>query len=105
MKCEGYRGVSLKGYPMAFLRLCGLLFLLSILTLPPLYASQVPRIDKDRLQAILDSPDLILLDVRPTAQWAASSRKLPGAKHRDPYAAEKWGTKLDRNKMVVTYCA
>lgn len=90
---------------MAFIRLCGLLFLLSILPLPPLHAAQVPRIDKDRLKAILDSSDLILLDVRPTAQWAASSRKLPGAMHRDPYRAGQWGTKLDRNKTVVTYCA
>lgn len=90
---------------MAFLRLCGLLFFLHILALPVLHASQVPRMDKDQLKAILNSSDLILLDVRPAAQWAASSRKLPEAKHRDPYRARQWGTELNKNMTVVTYCA
>ena len=90
---------------MQALRTAACLLLFGAMALAGAHASQVPRMDKDRLQAILNSSDLILLDVRPTAQWAASSRKLPGAKHRDPYRARQWGPKLDKNKTVVAYCA
>ena len=90
---------------MQALRTAVCLLLLGALSLAGAHASQVPRMDKDRLQTILNSSDLVLLDVRPTAQWAASSRKLPGAQHRDPYRARQWGAKLDKNKTVVAYCA
>ncbi|MCF8030934.1 MAG: hypothetical protein K9K39_08570 [Desulfohalobiaceae bacterium] len=90
---------------MQALRTASCLLLLGALALTSAHASQVPRMDKDQLKAILNNSDLILFDVRPFAQWAASSQKLPGAKHKDPHQARQWGQTLDRNKTVVTYCA
>lgn len=82
-----------------------LVLLVSTLALSGVQAAQVPRMDMEELKSILDTTDLILLDVRPTGQWAVSSRKIPGATHKDPYRARQWGKNLDRNKTVVTYCA
>jgi rhodanese-related sulfurtransferase len=90
---------------MSCLRIACSVLLLSALALSGVQAAQVPRMDKDELKSILNTPNLILLDVRPTGQWAVSSRKIPGATHKDPYRARHWGKKLDKNKTVVTYCA
>lgn len=90
---------------MSGARIACLVFLFSALALSGVQAAQVPRMDKEELESILDNSDLILLDVRPTSQWAISSETLPGATHKDPYRARQWGQKLDKNKTVVTYCA
>ena len=90
---------------MKFAYIAWLVLLFIALALSDVHAGQVPRMDKDELKSILNTRNLILLDVRPTGQWAVSSRKLPGATHKDPYRARQWGKKLDKNKTVVTYCA
>jgi hypothetical protein len=66
---------------------------------------KVPRMSIDELKAILDDPDLAIIDVRAAGDWNASSIKIKGAL-REVYAdADNWGPKYDKGKTIVLYCA
>lgn len=66
---------------------------------------KAPRISKEELKEKLDSgAKLVLLDVRNSADYAASSKKIPGAVRA---ALDDIGSvmgKLDRTVEVVAYC-
>jgi hypothetical protein len=69
------------------------------------YMDHVPRMDKEALKAMLDSPDLVLLDIRGGQDWAASEIKIKGAQRRDPRDFNAWKDQLPRDKTLVLYCA
>ena len=68
-------------------------------------AQDVPRITMEEVKAMLDKPDVIILDVRPDEQWKQSSRKLPGAVHEDPEDVKSWADKYPKEKTLILYCA
>ncbi|NVL93520.1 MAG: hypothetical protein HWN71_10855 [Desulfobacterales bacterium] len=68
-------------------------------------AQDVPRITIEEVKAMLDNPDVIILDVRPDEQWKQSSRKLPGAVHEDPEDVKSWADKYPKEKTLILYCA
>lgn len=70
-----------------------------------IYASDVPRIEKDDLKEMLGSADLIVVDVRTGADWNSSEFKIKGAVREDPGQVSKWMTKYPSDKTLVFYCA
>jgi rhodanese-related sulfurtransferase len=72
----------------------------------PLFsAEQAPRIPKEDLKAMLDDPNLVILDVRASNDWNRSGRKIEGAIREDPGAFESWAHNYSKDKTVVLYCS
>ncbi len=67
--------------------------------------SQSPRMTKEELLPLLESSEVVIIDIRTKHQWERSEQKIPGAVHEPPFHAETWGDKYDRDKTVVTYCS
>jgi rhodanese-related sulfurtransferase len=68
-------------------------------------SADAPRITKEELKAMLDSPNLILIDVRTQRDWKESDLKIKGAIREDPEAVESWVNKYPKDKTLVFYCA
>ncbi len=83
-----------------------LLLLISLLAgLPAVAAaSDVPKISKEELNAMLDNPDLVIIDVRRERDWKSSSLKIRGAVWEDFLDVETWAQKYPKNKTIVLYC-
>lgn len=67
-------------------------------------ASAVSKISKEELNAMLDNPDLIIIDVRLERDWKSSSLKIKGAVWEDFLEVETWAQKYSKNKTIVLYC-
>ena len=65
----------------------------------------VPRMTKEELKGMLDSPDLVLLDVRQARDWDDSKFKIKGAERKDPGKFNSWKNQLPGDKTLVLYCA
>ena len=65
----------------------------------------VPRMTKDELKALLDGPDLTIIDVRHDQDWKGSDVKIKGAVREDPDDVQSWANKYAKNKLIVLYCA
>ena len=68
------------------------------------YAKDVPKVTTEELKAMLDNPDLILIDVRIERDWKASTQKIRGAVWEDFMDVETWSKKYPRDKTIVLYC-
>ena len=69
------------------------------------FADEAKRMTKEELKEMLDSPDLVLIDVRQGNDWAASEMKIKGALREDPQKPDDWAAKYGKEKTVVLYCA
>jgi rhodanese-related sulfurtransferase len=69
------------------------------------FAQEAKRITKEELKAMLDNPDVVLLDVRTGKDWTASDQKIKGALREDPQKVNEWAGKYDKGKTIVLYCA
>ncbi len=49
--------------------------------------------------------ELIVLDLRRTADFEADAFMVPGARWLDPGAIDDWSTTLPRDREIVLYCA
>lgn len=81
---------------------------LCLLLLGTLTAHAMPgvsRISCADLASRLDSPKLIILDVRSDASLSASDERIRGAVQVDPREAHLWAQSLPRDAFVVIYCA
>lgn len=65
----------------------------------------VPRISTAETAARLEHSDLLILDVRPKAQYLVSPRRIQGAVYRDPQAVNQWAADVPGGKTLVLYCA
>lgn len=68
-------------------------------------ASDVPRMNKDDLKALLANPDLIIIDVRTGKDWKSSEFKIQGATHVSSAEYESWAGNYPKDKKIVIYCA
>jgi rhodanese-related sulfurtransferase len=68
-------------------------------------AQDVPRISKDELKAKLESPDMMLIDVRADSDWKKSDEKIKGAIRMDPGTVDSWAATLPKDKEIILYCA
>lgn len=68
--------------------------------------TEVRRITKEELKALLDNENTIIIDVRQEGDWQQSDRKIKGAVHEDPMKEEEsWARKYPKDKKIVLYCA
>ena len=68
-------------------------------------SADVPRMKKDELKAMLDNPDLVILDVRSENDWKDGDTKIKGAVREDPESVKPWAEKYSKDKTLVLYCA
>ena len=68
-------------------------------------AEDAPRMTREELKGMLDSTDLVILDVRQGQDWDASGLKIKGAQRKDPAGFDAWKDQLPRDKTLVLYCA
>ena len=68
-------------------------------------SADAPRMTKEELKAMLDSPDLVIIDVRQRMDWADSDSKIKKAVREDPGAVDSWTNKYPKDKTLVFYCA
>jgi rhodanese-related sulfurtransferase len=62
-------------------------------------------ISKEQLRAMLNTPDVAIIDLRINRDWNAAEQKVPGAVHEDPDNLREWAKKYPRDKKIVLYCA
>lgn len=72
---------------------------------PSLSADDVPRMGKDELKALLDNPDVVILDARTSSGWNQSETKIKGANRLDQSNAESIETMYPKDKTIVVYCS
>ena len=67
---------------------------------------EVPRISKEQLMAMMDNPDVIILDVRESESWKDSKNKIQGAIREDPEKdVQGWADQYSKDKTLVFYCS
>jgi hypothetical protein len=72
---------------------------------PALTADDVPRMDKDELKALLDNPDVTILDARTPLAWDQSENKIKGAHRLDKSNADNVEKTYPKDKTIVVYCS
>ncbi len=85
-------------------RIFAIAALLLILPLQSL-AANVKTMDKDDLKSLLDSPDLVIVDVRNASDWSSSEFKIKGAVRVEPGEVSSWAGDHAKDKIYVLYCA
>jgi rhodanese-related sulfurtransferase len=60
---------------------------------------------KEELKAMLDDPDLTVLDVRTGKDWKSSEFKIKGATHVESDAYGEWVGTYPKDQKYVLYCA
>lgn len=70
---------------------------------------EIPRMEPGELNARLDDPNLVVVDVRLGSEWDASPAKIKGAVHEIVKSGLDWAStyllKYPRDKTIVLYCA
>ncbi len=83
-----------------------LIFIMILLTgATSVWAETVKTINKEELKAMLDSPDLVLLDVRRGRDWSSSEFKIIGAQRLENDKIASTINTLSKDKTIVLYCA
>jgi hypothetical protein len=72
---------------------------------PALRADDVPRMEKDELKALLDNPDVVILDARTSSDWNKSESKIKGAHRLDQSNAGSVEMMYPKEKTIVIYCS
>ncbi len=68
-------------------------------------STDAPRMTKEELKTKLDSPDLVIIDVRYGTDWTDSDLKIKGAIREDPSTVDSWASKYPKDRALVFYCA
>ncbi len=74
-----------------------------LITSPGFAAEDAFRISKEKLEKLIDNPDVIILDVRYAKHWQNSKYKIKGAVRRRPTLFDSWANEFPRNKVLVLY--
>jgi len=72
---------------------------------PALGVEDAPRMDKDELKALLDNPDVVILDARTSSDWNKSESKIKGAHRLEQSNAGSVETMYPKGKTIVVYCS
>ena len=65
----------------------------------------VPLISPAELNARLDDPGLLILDVRRSNDWTRSPSMIKGAVHVRPESYPAWAERYPKDRQIVLYCA
>ncbi len=71
----------------------------------PVIAGDVKLMEKEELNSLLGSDDLVLLDVRTGRDWSSSEFKIKGAIRAPSSKFSRWADSYPKDKTVVLYCA
>lgn len=66
---------------------------------------RVPLMSIDELKGQIDSPGIVIIDVRSSHDWDGSTTKIKGAIREDASKVAAWIAKYPPNKTLVFYCA
>jgi len=69
----------------------------------PAMSQEVPRISKEDLKEMLGKSDLVILDVRASSDWNASTVKVKGAVREEADKVDSWIEKYPKDKTLVLY--
>jgi len=86
-------------------KLIAFLLLFLCMTALPVIAGDAPTISKEELKPLLESSDLVLLDVRKGRDWSSSEFKIKGAVRASGDDFDKWSETYPKEKKIVLYCA
>ena len=64
---------------------------------------QVIKITINQVLESLDDPQFLILDVRTTGSWQASTNKIKGAVRKNPATFDSWANDLPKNNYLVLY--
>ena len=81
----------------------GLVVTLNAQALPT--TDDVPRMSIEEFKQKMDTPDLIIIDVRTPHDWEVSATKIKGSVREDPSGTASWMAKYPPDKTLVFYCA
>jgi rhodanese-related sulfurtransferase len=82
-----------------------LFMIVSLFFIPQANAEDFKRMTKEELKAMIDNPDVVIVDVRSGRDWKSSESKIKNAVREEPYKADSWANKYDKSKTYVLYCA
>ena len=68
-------------------------------------SADAPRMTKEELKAMLDSPNLVVIDVRTQGDLQESDLRIKGSVREDPDAFDSWANKYPKEKTILLYCA
>jgi len=66
---------------------------------------KVPRMGTSELLAKIDSPDVLILDVRRGSDWKGSEVMIKNAVRKAYNDVDSWIGDLPKDKTIVLYCA
>jgi rhodanese-related sulfurtransferase len=72
---------------------------------PGFAEEEAPRIAKEEVKALLNDPNVALLDARITPDWKKSDKKIKGAVRVDPLDVGAWTGNYPKDKKIIVYCA
>lgn len=72
---------------------------------PAFAEEEAPRIAKEEVKALLNDPNVAILDARITPDWKKSDRKIKGAVRVDPLDVGAWAGTYPRDRKIIVYCA
>lgn len=78
--------------------------LLFMLGSSPAFADDL-RMSKEKLQSLMGSGDLVILDVRTGKDWSSSELKIQGAVRAAGKDFDKWSGNYTKDQTLVLYCA
>jgi rhodanese-related sulfurtransferase len=68
-------------------------------------SENVPRMTKEELKAMMDNPDVVIIDVRYEKHWTGSDRMIKGAIRENYDDVKSWADKYGKDKILILYCA
>ena len=71
----------------------------------PCLAQDVRKMSIEEFKDMLGNPEVMILDVRSSADWKLSKVKIKGAVREDPEKVDTWISKYPKDKTLVFYCA
>jgi hypothetical protein len=66
---------------------------------------KVPRMEASELLSRIDSPDIMIIDVRRNADWTGSEVIIRNAVRKAYNDVDSWVGELPKDKTFVLYCA
>lgn len=85
---------------------CSLLTLILFLVLiPQISEAAVSKIAVDKLNSIMGTADVVILDVRKSSDWEKAEQVIQGAVREDPGKTDEWMNNYPKDKKYVLYCA
>ncbi len=66
---------------------------------------RTPRVTKEELLAMMDRPEVVIIDVRKESVWRTGNMRIKGSVREDSNQDPRtWAGKYSHDKMLVFYC-